>query len=336
MLRRPRIASLLVVAGICACAPATASAALDVTRNATTGGIDITASGDVIERVTIDRATDGSLRIADAAAPVTSSDAACAADPTAGTVSCATTSGMPVTALLGGGADTLDARAATGIALRIDAGAGADRLRLGSSGMTVATGTDRLDTYDLSHATGDTTARFERAPARVVVRCGGCETPWAVTLPTQPRAVLLGTGDDVVDLRTWRARGTTTWTTGAGRDRLLGSPVHRSTFMAGADADVLVSWAAADRMFGGPGTDKLADLGGTGDLMDGGPDTDVMVSLDGRNDTMRGGAGRDMCPSARRAMRTCDSSGRVSGFEMNTYLPTQDPKYTLGIVGIRL
>ncbi len=336
MLCRTRNASLLAVFVVGACLPSTASAALDVTRNPTTGGFNVTANGDVTEHVTIDRSADGSLRIADTTAPVTSSDAVCAADASTGTVACATSSGMSVTVALGGGADTFDARAATGIALRVDGGAGADRLRLGSSGMTVATGTDRLDTYDLSHADSSVRVRYETRARRVVARCGGCTGAWAVALPLNPKAVLLGTGDDDIDLRAWATRGLTSWITGAGRDRAIGSKYRRSVFNTGADADVLVSWGPADRLLGGAGADKLADLGGSGDFLDGGPDTDVMASLDGGRDTMRGGSGRDMCPSLRAGMSTCDSSGRVSGFEMNLYLPVPSQQSVLRVVGIFL
>ncbi len=317
--------------------PATATAALDVTRDAATGAIRATASGDVTERVTISRADDGSLRFADATAPVTASDASCIADAANGTVSCTTTAGQAVELALGGGADELDARGATGIALRVDAGPGADRLRVGSSGMTTSVGTDALDTYDLSHADAGATGRYEAAAKAVVVRCGGCEGGWSVTLPAQPKAVLLGTGDDDIDLRAWSVRGHTAWTTGAGRDRAIGSRIRRSTFTTGADPDVLLSWAPADRLLGGPGTDKIGDFGGAGDVLDGGPDIDIMASLDRARDTMRGGAGRDMCPSLFGAMRTCDSSGRVSGFEMNLYLPLPTQNGILrGVLGVYL
>lgn len=316
--------------------PAGASAALDVTRDPATGALNVSASGEMTERVTIDRAGDGALRIADAAAAVTSSDGACTVDPAAGTVACAASSGQAVNVSLGGGADELDARAATGITLRVDAGAAADRLRLGASGSAVATGTDALDTFDLSHADSSVRVRFDKASARVIARCAGCASPWAVTLPQRPKAVLLGTGDDDIDLRSWLLPGLTSWTTGAGRDRVIGSKTRRSSFNTGADPDVLVSWAPADTLLAGAGPDKLADLGGSGDILDGGADTDVMASLDGGRDTMRGGAGRDMCPSMRLQMSTCDSSGRVSGFEMNLYLPTTSQTSVLRVVGIFL
>jgi Ca2+-binding RTX toxin-like protein len=336
MLARTRTLTVAASLVLGALLPASASAALDVTRNAATGGFSVAASGDVAERVTLDRAGDGSLRIADAAGPVTSSDAACTADPATGTVSCATTSGMAVTVALGGGADTLDARSATGIALSVDAGAGADRLRLGASGMATATGTDRLDTFDLTHADASVRVRYEKAARRVVARCGGCSGAWAVTLPVNPKAVLLGTGDDDIDLRAWTVRGLTSWTTGAGRDRAIGSRYRRSVFNTGADPDVLLSWAPADTLLAGAGADKLADLGGSGDILDGGADIDVMASLDRGRDTMRGGAGRDMCPSLRMQMSTCDTSGRVSGFEMNLYLPVPTQTSVLRVVGIFL
>jgi hypothetical protein len=51
---------------------------------------------------------------------------------------------------------------------------------------------------------------------------------------------------------------------------------------------------------------------------------------------MRGGAGRDMCPSLKIPMSSCDSSGRVRGFEMNLYLPVPSQKSVLRVVGIFL
>ncbi|MCW2921498.1 MAG: hypothetical protein JWL76_1372 [Thermoleophilia bacterium] len=333
---RSRIALLFAASALAVCLPASASAALDVTRDAATGGFNVAGSSDSIERVTIDRAGDGSLRIADSAAPVTSSDAACTADTSSGAVTCAASAGTKVVLSLNGGADELDARGATGIALSVDGGAGADRLRLGAAGMVTATGTDALDTFDLSHADSDVRVRYEAAARRVVARCGGCAGAWAVTLPTNPKAVLLGTGDDDIDLRAWNMRGLTSWTTGTGRDRAVGSKLRRSSFDTGADADILVSYAPADTLKGGAGTDQIADLGGSGDILDGGADIDVMASLDGGRDTMRGGAGRDMCTSLRRATSTCDSSGRVSSFEMSTYVPLPAPATILQVLGIFL
>lgn len=337
MLARTRTARFLAVSVLgTLLLPATASAALDVTRNAGTGGFSVVASGDITERVTLDRAGDGSLRIADATAAVTSSDAACTPDAATGTVSCATTSGMAVTVSLGGGADEFDARAATGIALRVDAGAGADRLRLGSSGMTTATGTDRLDTYDLSHADASVRVRYETRARRVVARCGGCAGAWAVTLPLNPKAVLLGTGSDDLDLRAWTMRGLTSWTLGVGADRAIGSKYRRSVFDAGADADVLVSWAPADTLKGGAGSDKVVDFGGSGDVLSGGGDIDILASLDGGRDTIDGGAGQDMCPTLHRPTSTCDTSGRVRNVETTLFMPVPSNALIMTLFGIRL
>ena len=333
---RTRIAASLLVFVVAAGLPATASAALDVTRDPATGGFNIAASSDATERATIARADDGSLRISDSAAPVTSSDAACTADAATGIVACATTAGMAVALYLNGGADELDARGATGIALTVDGGAGADRLRLGASGMVTATGTDALDTLDLSHADSAVRVRYEAAAKRVVARCGGCAGAWAVTLPINPGAVLLGTGADDIDLRAWITRGLTSWTTGVGSDRAIGSKIRRSVFDAGVGVDLLVSWAPADTLKGGAGSDEIVDFGGSGDVLSGGGDIDVMASLDGGRDTMDGGAGHDMCPSARRPVSTCDESGRVRSFESTVYMPIASPSLVMTLFGIRL
>lgn len=288
--------------------------------------------------VEVTRSDDGSVRIVGAAA----ADRVTIARDEAGLLVVADATGSTMTVAdalvdvrLGAGNDIVDSRLATGVQLRLDGGAGADRFIVGTDVSTRIVDTTGTDTVDLSRVEGDVRVRWRQSLRRLTATCPECAGRGTVELPARPGAVVLGSGDDDVDLAGWRVRGRTTWNLGAGQDRFFGSPIRRSIVNGGADADELVSWAAVDVLRGGPGTDQIADFGGTGDVLLGGADWDVMASLDGRRDRLDGGAAKDMCPSLTRRATSCDTSGQARSFELVTYLPTTVWKTVLGVVGIR-
>jgi Ca2+-binding RTX toxin-like protein len=314
--------------------PAAVHASIDATRDAA-GSVYVTATGDAAEQVTLFQDGTATIRITDAAGPVGSSDGSCTVDATSGAATCPAASGAYVFVALGAGDDTLDARDARQVALTVDGGSGADTLQVGAGRMTRINDTTATDVIDLSHADDDVVVRWQASRTRVVATCTGCETSWTVVLPARPGTVRTGDASDDVDLRTWRAGGTTAWQLGAGADRWFGSPVHRAIVDGGADADSLVSYAPVDTLLGGAGTDKIADFGGRGDVLRGGADGDVMASLDGQRDVFDGGASRDMCLTiGGRTTRQCDT-GSVTGFEMSRLMPRTTPGWVLPMLGIR-
>jgi hypothetical protein len=287
--------------------------------------------------VTIDRADDSRLRVRFAGQLLTSEDPACSADPLAtDTLECTTASSEKVTLMLGAGADTVDARGATGIALTVDAGCGTDTLRLGSSGTTTVIDSTAKDVIDLSAADSSIRVRYEKSKARVVARCTGCSTPWAVILPRAPGRVRLGGSADDIDLGAWPTRGVTTWQLGAGHDEFWGAPIHRSTVTGDAGNDKLISrGSAVDNFRGGVGMDKLLDLGGNGDVLRGDAGTDSISSLDGKRDTVDGGAAADICLSTSRLARGCDTRpGGVRNVEEPVYFPVHTLKLVKLVLGI--
>lgn len=305
-----------------------ATAAVDVVREPSTGVVTVTgdASADAITLTRTDAVT------VDITGATSSTDSSCTFFATG--ARCVAPAGTAVAITLGDGDDTLDAHAATGLELTVDGGAGADTLRLGSSGMTTVTDVTASDSIDLAHADGSIVVRWEAAFARLVARCGGCSSPFAVTLPAAPGTVTLGPDTDDVDLARWPGRGLTRWTLGADRDRFFGASVRRSIVDGGDGWDTLVSRAAADTLRGGAGFDKLADLGGSGDVLLGGADTDSMASLDTRRDTIDGQAGRDLCLTAGYTQRSCDA-GPVRSVETAQYLPGATAGRVLAALGIR-
>lgn len=327
-----------LLAGVCSllalALPAPAAAALDVTRDAASGGLRVASDGDEADAVTIERTAAGALRIHAVGGATSSTDAACTADEELhNAVSCALAPGAVVGVALGPGNDMLDARAATGVTMLVDGGPGQDTFRIGATGTAKVADATSGDVIDLSHAQGALRVRFERARARLVARCGGCPARWAVQLPAHPGRVVLGAHADDVDLVAWRAFGRTSWQLGADGDRFFGSPVHRSIVDAGADGDSLVSRTAVDVLRGGAGVDRLADFGGTGDLLAGGGDTDALASLDGRRDVIDGQAGRDLCLTARGQMSGCDT-GPVRSVETAQYQPITTLSFVLSTLGV--
>lgn len=316
--------------------PQGALASIDVTADGS-GGVVVRATSDAVDSVVLDRNSSDQLRVIDTSgAAVTSSDAVCAADlEQPGAMACALASGAAVAVDLGSQNDTFDSTLATGIALTVTGGDGADTLRVGSSGTTTLTDTTTTDTVDLSSATSGVRIRYVAAPTfRLVASCSGCVPAWNVRLPASPGRVLLGASDDRVDLRAWRTYGRATFSLGDGVDRFFGSPTRRTTVDAGAGNDQLVSRAAADVLNAGAGNDHIADFGGTGDIIRGGPGTEVIASLDSRRDVIDGQGGPDMCASLSRLPSRCDT-GTVRGVEYAMYFPTTSERMILQMVGIR-
>jgi Ca2+-binding RTX toxin-like protein len=335
-MRSRTLLSAMIAAVALLAAPQAAFAALDVTSNGS-GGVRVASTGDVAESVVVDRNSVGQLRVVDTSgAPVTSSDAACAADPEQPTaVACTLAAGAAVAVDLGTQNDRLDTTLATGVALTVSGGAGTDTLRVGSSGTTTVTDPTTSDVIDLSAATSAVTIGYAAAPVyRLVASCGGCAPAWNVRLPASVGRVLLGPGDDRVNLAAWRTYGLSTFLLGDGVDRFFGSPTHRASIDAGAGNDQLLSRAAADILNAGAGNDHIADFGGIGDVIRGGAGTDVMSSLDDRRDVIDGQGGLDMCLSFSRETNRCDT-GTVRGFEYAYYFPTRTERLILQAVGIR-
>lgn len=330
-----RILAVAACAVLALVVPPSASAAIDV-REFFGDELYITASGDGVDVVTIDRNEAGDLRIREATSTVTSSDGICSSDPQDPAVAtCSVPAGTVVTVTLGAGNDSLDARAATGVRLVVDAGRGSDTIRLGASGMARVVEIAPNATIDLSHADAPLRVRYEGARRLLVARCGGCSTPWAVMLPFGPGRVWLGAHADDVDLGAWPAVRRTTWLLGAGHDRFFGSATRRSIVDGGAGDDQLVSRAAADVLRGGHGADALADLGGAGDVLLGGPGVDALGALDRRRDTLDGGAGRDMCLATRRSTASCGEGGTVRNIDTHVYFPFVTRAGVLAALGIR-
>jgi hypothetical protein len=317
--------------------PVGAHAAIDVTRDAATGGLAISSAVDAADAVTLARTDAGALRIsASGGTAPTSSDATCsAAADDALALDCTAASGTKVAINLGGGADRLDATAAFGVRLRVNGGPGIDTLVLGSSGTTTVVDGTAQDTVDLSHADSSIRVRYERAAAHLVARCSGCAAPGGRLLPTAPRTGVLGADADDVKQAAWRTRGRATWILGNGDDRFWGAPSHRSIVSAGKGWDTLVSSTAVDTLRGDTGMDRIADFGGTGDVLLGGADTDSIGSLDSRRDIIDGGASPDQCLSTSRKVAGCDTRpGGVRNMEQASYLPVHGQRLVLTSLGI--
>lgn len=310
---------------------------------AVAAAIDVTRAGDGVvwvrgtaadEQVTIDRSEDGQLRVRDHGEAATSSDASCTADPVDGSVSCDGSTSM-VRVVLAGGADSLDATGAELAALVFNGGAGADTVRPTGARFTRIWDATTTDTVDVSAFDGATQARWHRGQRRVALTCPDCGSRRIVLLSGRPGTVVLGAGNDDVDLRAWRVRGGTRWLLAGGNDRFHGSHVRRSNADGGAGADQLVSYAPRDVLRGGDDADKLADFGGRGDVLLGGRGIDALASMDRQRDTLDGQGDRDMCLAPRGRMpRDCDT-GPVRGIEGVSYLPLTSQAWVFRMLGLR-
>ena len=307
-----------------------AHAIVDVTR--ASDGVVWVRGDDTDEQVTIDRADDGRLRIADTSGAPTASDATCAVDAAASTVLCDSGTTF-VRAVTAGGTDSVDATEASLAALIFNGGAGADTVKPTGARFARVWDPTTTDTVDVSALDGAVRARWNKRYNRVMLDCRSCSSTRRVLLSGRPGTVILTSGRDDVDLRPWRVLGTTTWRLGDDRDQFLGSNRRRSNVFGGDGADRLVSFAARDVLRGEGSHDKLGDFGGSGDRLLGGDGLDLFVSLDGSRDVLDGGGDRDMCASPGRSVRLCDG-GTIRGMEHSTYTPIRTRSYLFDMLGI--